>query len=117
MMRLKSDVRVYLASSPVDGRKGMNGLCASVTEFFNGSLMDGSVFVFYNHARNRMKCLFWERNGFVLYHKRLERGKFHVKVNADGVLELSQQQLDWLLAGLDFSLMSSFPELNYEHLF
>jgi transposase len=117
MIRLKADVRVYLASTPIDGRKGMNGLCASVTEFFNEKLMDGSVFVFYNHARNRIKCLFWDRNGFVLYHKRLEQGKFHVKANTDGHMELSQQQLDWLLAGLDFSLMSSFPELNYEHVF
>ena len=117
MIRLKSDVRVYLASSPIDGRKAINGLSACVMEAFNQNLMDGSVFVFYNHARNRIKYLFWDRNGFVLYHKRLERGKFHVKANADGILELSQQQLDWLLAGLDFALMSSFPELNYEHIF
>ena len=117
MIRLKPEVRVYLASSPIDGRKVINGLCAAVMESFDGKLMDGSVFVFYNHARNRIKCLFWERNGFVLYHKRLEQGKFHVKANADGHMELSQQQLDWLLAGLDFSLMSSFPELDYEHIF
>ena len=117
MIRLKPEVRVYLASSPIDGRKVINGLCAAVMESFDGKLMDGSVFVFYNHARNRIKCLFWDRNGFVLYHKRLERGKFHVKANTDGHMELSQQQLDWLLAGLDFSLMSSFPELNYEHIF
>jgi transposase len=117
MIRLKPEVRVYLASSPIDGRKAINGLCVSVMESFDGKLTDGSVFVFYNHARNRIKCLFWERNGFVLYHKRLEQGKFHVKANTDGHMELSQQQLDWLLAGLDFSLMSSFPELNYEHVF
>ena len=115
MIRLQSDIRIYLASSPIDGRKAINGLSACVMDTFNQKLMDGSVFVFYNHARNRIKCLFWDRNGFVLYHKRLERGKFHVK--ADGVLELNQQQLDWLLAGLDFTLMSAFPELNYEHLF
>ena len=117
MIRLKPEVRVYLASSPIDGRKAINGLCASVMESFDGKLMDGSVFVFYNHARNRIKCLFWDRNGFVLYHKRLEQGKFHVGLNSNGHMELSQQQLDWLLAGLDFSLMSSFPELNYEHIF
>ena len=114
MIRLQSDIRVYLASAPIDGRKAING-GACVMDTFNQKLMDGSVFVFYNHARNRIKCLFWDRNGFVLYHKRLERGKFHVKT--DGVLELNQQQLDWLLAGLDFTLMSAFPELNYEHLF
>jgi|GEM_PF-268723 transposase len=115
MIRLQSDIRIYLASSPIDGRKAINGLSACVMDTFNQKLMDGSVFVFYNHARNRIKCLFWDRNGFVLYHKRLERGKFHVKT--DGVLELNQQQLDWLLAGLDFTLMSAFPELNYERLF
>jgi transposase len=107
MIRLKSDVRVCLASSPVDGRKAINCLSTCVMEAFNQNLMDGSVFVFYNHPRNRINCLFWDKNGFVLYHKRLERGKFHVKTNTDGVVELSQQQLDWLLAGLDFSLMSS----------
>lgn len=117
MIRLQSDIRVYLASSPVDGRKAINGLCASVMESFHGKLMDGSVFVFYNHACNRIKCLFWDRNGFVLYHKRLERGKFHVELNSAGHMELSQQQLDWLLAGLDFRLMSAFPELNYEYIF
>jgi transposase len=117
MIRLKPEVRVYLASSPIDGRKAINGLCASVMESFTDKLMDGSVFVFYNHARNRIKCLFWDRNGFVLYHKRLERGKFHVEPNSEGRIELSQQQLDWLLAGLDFSLMSAFPELDYAHLF
>jgi transposase len=73
MIRLKPEVRVYLASSPIDGRKAINGLSASVVESFNGELMDGSVFVFYNHASNRIKCLFWDRNGFVLYHKRLEQ--------------------------------------------
>ena len=118
MIRLQSDdIRVYLASSPIDGRKAINGLSACVMDAFNQKPMDGSVFVFYNHARNRIKCLFWDRNGFVLYHKRLERGKFHVKTDSDGAVELSQQQLDWLLAGLDFTLMSAFPELNYEHLF
>jgi len=117
MIRLQSDIRIYLASSPIDGRKAINGLSACVMDAFNQKPMDGSVFVFYNHARNRIKCLFWDRNGFVLYHKRLERGKFHVRTDSDGAVELSQQQLDWLLAGLDFTLMSAFPELNYEHLF
>jgi transposase len=92
MIRLKPEVRVYLASSPIDGRKAINGLCAAVMESFDSKLMDGSVFVFYNHARNRIKCLFWDRNGFVLYIKRLEQGKFHVKANTDGHMELSQQQ-------------------------
>ena len=117
MIRLNSEVRVYLATTPVDGRKAINGLGAFIVEEFEAPLMDGSVFVFYNRARDRVKCLFWERNGFVLYQKRLERGKFKINSTADGLFVLTQQQLDWLLAGLDFALMSEFPDLNFEHIF
>ena len=93
MIRLKSDIQVYLASSPIDGRKAINGLSACVMELFNQKLMDGSVFVFYNHARNRIKCLFWDRNGFVLYQKRLERGKFHVNVKSDSALAVNLKKM------------------------
>lgn len=117
MIRLNSEVRVYLATTPVDGRKAINGLSAFILEEFEATLMDGSVFVFYNRARDRVKCLFWEKNGFVLYQKRLERGKFKIKRTEDELFVITQQQLDWLLAGLDFSLMSDFPELNFEHIF
>lgn len=117
MIRLNSEVRVYLATTPVDGRKAINGLSAFILEEFEATLMDGSVFVFYNRARDRVKCLFWEKNGFVLYQKRLERGKFKIKRTEDELFVITQQQLDWLLAGLDFSLMSDFPELNFEHMF
>jgi transposase len=117
MIRLNSDVRVYLATTPVDGRKAINGLSALVIEEFEATLMDGSVFVFYNRARDRVKCLFWEKNGFVLYQKRLEHGKFKIKRAEDGLFVMTQQQLDWLLAGLDFALMSEFPDLDFEHIF
>lgn len=115
MIRLKTDVRVYVATEPVDGRKAINGLSAFVVEAFDAQLNDGSVFVFYNRSRDRVKCLFWDRNGFVLYHKRLERGKF--KIEPGGPFEITQQQLDWLLAGLDFALMRQFHELDFEHIF
>ena len=117
MIRLNSEVRVYLATTPVDGRKAINGLSAFILEEFEATLMDGSVVVFYNRARDRVKCLFWEKNGFVLYQKRLERGKFKIKRTEDELFVITQQQLDWLLAGLDFSLMSEFPELDFEHIF
>jgi transposase len=117
MIRLTKGIRVYLATEPVDGRKAINGLSAVVFDAYDSSLTDGSVFVFYNRSCRQVKCLFWERNGFVLYHKRLERGKFQIKKTETGSLEITQDQLDWLLAGLDFSLMAEFPELNFEHIF
>ena len=117
MIRLKSETRVYLATEPVDGRKAINGLGAYVVESFEAKLMDGSVFVFYNRARNRVKCLFWDKNGFVLYHKRLERGKFKITASDGEPSCITHEQLDWLLAGLDFSLMAQFPELKFDSIF
>jgi len=62
-----------------------------------------------------VKCLFWDKNGFVLYHKRLERGRFKLGKNADDSYTITHQQLDWLLAGLDFKLMAEFPQLDFTH--
>lgn len=117
MIRLAQETRIYIATGPVDGRKAINGLSAFVIEEFDESITDGSVFVFYNRARNRVKCLFWDKNGFVLYHKRLERGKFKISDSKGEPFVITQQQLDWLLAGLDFALMAQFPELEFDNIF
>jgi transposase len=76
MLKLAEETRIYVADKPVDGRKAINGLAALVVEQFEKPINDGSVYVFYNGQRDRVKCLFWDKNGFVLYHKRLERGRF-----------------------------------------
>jgi transposase len=118
MLRLKEDCRVFVANQAVDGRKSIDGLAAFVVEAFCGALKDGSVYVFYNKERNRVKCLLWDRNGFVLYQKRLERGRFKLsKGKNQGCTMISQAQLEWLLAGLDFDLMALFSELDYSQYF
>jgi transposase len=118
MLRLSAEVRIYVASQATDFRKALNGLAALISEQHDTPVQDGSVYVFYNRAMDRVKCLFWDKNGFVLYHKRLERGRFKVR-NAEETVHymISQQQLDWLLAGLDFQLMSEFPNLDFSHYF
>ena len=117
MLRLAEDTRIYISTQAVDGRKAINGLAALVVEQFETSVNDGSVYVFYNKERNRVKCLFWDKNGFVLYHKRLERGKFKFNKQPDGSCIITHQQLDWLLAGLDFMLMVEFPMLDFSQYF
>lgn len=117
MLRLSEDTRIYISTEAVDGRKAINGLAALVVEQFETAVNDGSVYVFYNKERNRVKCLFWEKNGFVLYHKRLERGKFKVNKQGNSTCVITQQQLDWLLAGLDFMLMAEFPTLDFSQYF
>lgn len=117
MLKLEEKTSIYVASEAVDFRKAINGLAALVVEHFSKTPNDGSVYVFYNRDCDRVKCLFWDKNGFVLYHKRLERGRFKLKTKRDGSLSISQEQLSWLLAGLDFCLMNEFSHLNYSEYF
>lgn len=117
MLRLTENTRVYVATSAVDFRKAINGLAALIVEQFEMAPNDGSVYVFYNRSIDRVKCLFWDKNGFVLYHKRLERGRFKFGKCADNSYVITPQQLDWLLAGLDFKLMAEFPQLDFTHYF
>lgn len=117
MLKLSEDIRIYVADKAVDFRKAINGLAALVVEQYTTPVNDGSVYVFYNHDCTRVKCLFWDKNGFVLYHKRLERGRFKLGKSTDGSYTITHQQLDWLFAGLDFRLMAEFPMLDFTHYF
>lgn len=111
-------VSVYLATSPIDMRKEIDGLSLLVVETLHQSPQSSSVYVFYNRQKDKVKCLWWDKNGFVLYYKRLERGRYQIpKALPDEGVSLSGEQLSWLLAGLDFHLMSQFPELNFTNYF
>ena len=109
MLKLTESTSIYVADKPVDCRKAINGLAALVIEQFEKPVNDGSVYVFYNGSCDRIKCLFWDRNGFVLYHKRLERGRFKMSKGNHGAYVISHNPLDWLLAGLDFQLICLSP--------
>jgi len=117
MLRLTETTRIYIAKEAVDCRKAINGLVTLVVEQFSSPPNDGSVYVFYNRDADRVKCLFWDKNGFVLYHKRLERGRFKLKKGFDGSIDITHQQLDWLLAGLEFRLMAEFKTLDFTNYF
>ncbi len=98
---------------PIDARKSIDGLCALVTNHFADNPQCGNVFIFFNKAKDKVKILWWHANGFALYYKRLEKHRFILPRNIVGTLEITQAQLYGLLAGLDFSLMRNFPEINY----
>ena len=115
MLTLRDSLKVFIKLAPVDMRKSINGLTALVADELTESPQSGHVFVFYNKARDKVKLVYWDRNGFALHYKRLDKGRFKMK-NVDGVdeCEVSEQQLNWLLAGLDFDLMGQFNELKYD---
>jgi transposase len=117
MLRLAEGTRIYVAEEAVDFRKAINGLAILIVEQWACAPNEGSVYVFYNRGCNRVKCLFWDKNGFVLYQKRLERGRFKLGKGAEGSNSITHQQLEWLLAGLDFQLMAEFSHLDFTHYF
>jgi len=108
--------KIWLATQPVDFRKGVNGLCEQVAARFDQSLED-HIYVFYNQAKDKLKLLAHHRNGIVLIYKRLDKKKFTLKPHASGLYEINDQQLSWLLAGLDWLDMSHFNELTYSDYF
>lgn len=95
--------RVFLASGITDMRKSINGLSALVERAMDLNPFAGDLFVFCNRRRNMIKILYWDKNGFALWHKRLEKHRFLWPTSADQVVCLNAKQLEWLLDGLDYS--------------
>ena len=102
MLSLGGSHRVFLCRSPVDFRKAHDGLCAVVRDTFGDDPFSGDVFVFHNGAKSRIKLLLWDRNGFWLLYKRLEKGKFPFDVRgAESRVEIDRARLSMLLDGID----------------
>lgn len=93
---------IYLATSHIDMRKSIDGLALIVSMEFGLDVMDGSVFIFTNRARNRIKMLYYDVNGFWLFFKRLEQGKFRIYEDEKSDTRIiDERQLRWLLEGLE----------------
>ena len=105
---------VYLCREAVDFRKGINGLAILVEAILQLDPFSEQLFVFCNRQRDKIKILYWERNGFCLWQKRLERARFQWprKANTD-VVTLTGQQLNWLLDGYDITRMKPHEALHY----
>jgi transposase len=104
MLTLPASVRIYVAAEAVDLRRGFDGLAAATRSLIRQDPMSGHVFVFINRRRNRVKLLMWDRTGYLLVYKRLERGTFALPtapVLPDRHVELDAGELALMLEGLD----------------
>lgn len=113
-MRPGPEVEVYLCREPVDFRKAINGLSIVVEEALGLDPFATRLYVFRNRNRDRIKILYWERNGFVLWQKRLERDRFPwPNVEAEDVVTLTGRELNWLLDGIDLFRIKPHASLSY----
>jgi transposase len=101
---LPASVRVYLCTSPCDLRKSFDGLQAMVTGSMQLDALAGHLFCFANRRRDRVKILYWDRDGFVVWAKRLEEGTYAMPFSeGEGRREISSAELGALLSGIDLS--------------
>ena len=102
MLSLPSSIRIFVARDPVDFRKAHDGLLAVIRDAFGDDPFDGSLFVFLNRGRDRVKLRQWDRDGFWLHYKRLEQGAFKRDVERDASrCEITRAQLAMLIEGID----------------
>jgi transposase len=105
MIHLPASVRVYLCTSACDMRKSFDGLQALVSETMQLDAFAGHLFVFASRRRDRVKILYWDRDGFAVWAKRLEEGTYAMPFDESGERrrEITIQELGALLSGIDLS--------------
>jgi transposase len=102
VIRTGGNIQVWVAAAPVDMRKSFDGLAEVVRAFLGYDPLSGHLFVFRNRSGQRVKVLWWDRNGLALYYKRIERGTFALPAPAaagDKAVAISAADLAKLLAG------------------
>ena len=104
MLTIPTSVRIFLFTQPCDMRNGFDGLCALVRSY-GEDVFSGHLFVFLSRRRDRAKILTWSSGGFVLYYKRLEKGRFRPGqfLEDEKTIQLESTQLAMLLEGIDYS--------------
>lgn len=103
MLSLPPSVRIFLSTEATDIRRSFDGLSFLVTELIKEDPYSGHLFVFRNRAGDRVKILFWDRTGFCLWYKRLEKGVFHFPVERGRKVEIEAADLSLILEGIDLS--------------
>ena len=96
-------VRVFLCTRPADMRKSFDGLSALVAGSLQLDPLSGHLFVFLNKRRDRIKILYWDRDGLAVWAKRLERGTYRLPDASAGRVEMTTAELAALLAGIDLN--------------
>lgn len=108
-------LKVFLALGETDMRKSINGLSILVSEYLAKDPFSGHLFVFCNRRRSLLKILYWDLNGFCLWHKRLEKGKFRWPSSEDEIKEITGRELFRLIDGLELHQASAHKRRFYKY--
>ena len=112
MLTPTSTVRVFVCSQPTDMRRSFDGLARMVEDLIKADPLSGHLFVFRNRKGHLAKVLWWDRSGYALFYKRLERGTFAFPVADDGYVEMEATELMLLLEGIDLAGAERRPRFD-----
>lgn len=111
MLPLSPETKIFVYIEHVDMRRSIDGLVVLLADTFKQNPQTGDFFIFTNKQRNKIKLLFWDCNGFVLYYKKMERGRFcYSKYLHGDTIIIDITQLRALLMGLDFYLIGQYDQ-------
>lgn len=115
MIKIPADTKIYLGLEPIHMNKSFDGLAALVQDKLDQNPLSVHVFIFKNRKSDKMKMIMWGRNGFFIFYKRLERGRYRLpELREFTHLVISTHELELLLDGIDFTQLKRLPELNYQ---
>lgn len=118
MITVNPNVNVYIYNEAIDMRKSINGLSLIVVDGMKLDPQSRSLFIFFNKNQNKIKCILWHYDGFLLLYKRKEKGKFKFPKDISGShYNVDADLLQWLLKGFDFYRLKQFPELKISQYF
>ena len=113
ILRDPQKLKVYLRIGNTDMRKSWNGLYGIIQEEMNLDPYSHSLFLFSGHSRKLIKVLYWDGNGFCIWQKKLQDGRFPWPDESSGKVSLTRRELNWLLRGIDFR--KEHKELNFSN--
>jgi len=108
---------IWLYPKPIDFRKQIDGIVMLIADHLQLNPTSGQLFLFRNRQANKIKMLWWDRNGFWLCYKRFEKGKLKFPTIIDQALELTRDQMSWLLSGLDYMKQVALPKICAKNFF
>lgn len=111
------NIKVYLAMGSTDMRKSINGLSILVSAQLELDPFSGHLFAFCNRKRNMLKILYWDRNGFCLWHKKLEKHFFRWPSSKEEIMTIGKRELTWLMDGIDIHQKQAHKTLGYSTLY
>jgi transposase len=118
MLTVKEGATIYIYNQPVDMRKAINGLVGVIVDCLESNPQSGDLYIFHNRGGDKAKLVYWDVNGFALYYKRLDKGRFKFSKIASGNKQaITEPQLRALLIGIDFTLLDEYPVDSYSDFF